>query len=289
MGLLNKIQEKKIIKEQETIETEIINQTPQTETIQEKPKEKIRQTKGKKDEPIGLLHKAPIIKKLYFDKKNSVLIEEKKGFGYNRLASRRILQDKSSKVYFYEITEPVLTEVEIDIKTELTHLFKMLADVNVANMTEEEKNKFLQETLDQIVIDNDIDFNRKIIIKTDEEKTKEKKPWFSKKTNEKKDKPKTFSKTKDKKTNKKTKQELTEEEKKIKEKIYYHLFRDFLGYNKIDILMKDEGIEDISCDGHQVPIFIYHKKYDAITTNIKFDDEKELNSFVVRLAQICGN
>ena len=288
MGLLNKIQEKKIIKEQETIETEIINQTPQTETIQEKPKEKIRQTKGKKDEPIGLLQKAPIIKKLYFDKKNSVLIEEKKGFGYNRLASRRILQDKSSKVYFYEITEPVLTEVEIDIKTELTHLFKMLADVNVANMTEEEKNKFLQETLDQIIIDNDIDFNRRTIIKIDEEKTKEKKPWFSKKTNEKKDKSKTFSKTKDKKTNKKTKQELTEEEKKIKEKIYYHLFRDFLGYNKIDILMKDEGIEDISCDGHQVPIFIYHKKYDAITTNIKFDDEKQLNSFVVRLAQICG-
>jgi flagellar protein FlaI len=164
----------------------------------------------------------------------------------------------------------------------------MLADVNVANMTEEEKNKFLQETLDQIVIDNDIDFNRRTIIKIDEDKTKEKKPLFFKKTNKKNGKSKTSSKTKDKKTVKKTRQEFTEEEKKIKEKIYYHLFRDFLGYNRIDILMKDEGIEDISCDGHQVPIFIYHKKYDAITTNIKFDDEKELNSFVVRLAQICG-
>jgi len=288
MGLLNKVQEKKIIQEQETVETEIINQKPQTKTIQEKPKEKIRQTKEKKDEPKGLLQKAPIIKKLYFDKKNCEVIEEKKGFGYNGLATRRILQDKSSKVYFYEITEPVLTEVEKDIKTELTHLFKMLADVNAANMTEEEKNKFLQETLDQIVIDNDIDFNRRTIIKIDEDKTKEKKPFFFKKTTEKKDKSKTFSKTKDKKTIKKTKHELTEEEKKIKEKIYYHLFRDFLGYNKIDIIMKDEGIEDISCDGHQIPIFIYHKKYDAITTNIKFDEEKELNSFVVRLAQICG-
>jgi flagellar protein FlaI len=52
--------------------------------------------------------------------------------------------------------------------------------------------------------------------------------------------------------------------------------------------MTDEGIEDISCDGHQVPIFIYHKKYNAIQTNVKFDKEKELNNFVIRLAQICG-
>ena len=52
--------------------------------------------------------------------------------------------------------------------------------------------------------------------------------------------------------------------------------------------MKDEGIEDISCDGHHVPIFIYHKKYDAIPTNVSFKNEQELNSFVVRLAQICG-
>ncbi len=285
MGLLTKLKEKEITQKQETLETEIINQKTQTNTILEKPKEKIRQTKEKKDEPKGLLQKAPLIKKQYFDKKNCEIIEEKKGFGYNGLATRRILQDKSSKVYFYEITEPVLTEVEKEIKTELTHLFKMLANINVANMTEEEKNKFLQETLDQIIIDNDIDFNRKTIIKKDEDKTKQKKSLFFKKTNKKKE---IKSKTKNKKTNKKTKQELTIEEQKIKEKIYYHLFRDFLGYNKIDILMRDEGIEDISCDGHQVPIFIYHKKYDAITTNIKFDDEKELNSFVVRLAQICG-
>jgi len=52
--------------------------------------------------------------------------------------------------------------------------------------------------------------------------------------------------------------------------------------------MKDDGIEDISCDGHHVPIFLYHKKYEAISTNIHFENEEHLNSFVVRLAQICG-
>jgi flagellar protein FlaI len=86
----------------------------------------------------------------------------------------------------------------------------------------------------------------------------------------------------------KIKRELTEEEKKTKDKIFYHIFREFLGYGKIDILMRDEGIEDISCDGHHVPLFIYHKKYDAIPTNINFKNAEELDSFVVRLSQICG-
>ena len=73
-----------------------------------------------------------------------------------------------------------------------------------------------------------------------------------------------------------------------KDRIFYYLMRDFVGYGKIDIIMKDEEIEDISCDGYSVPIFVYHRKYQSIETNVKFNDEEELNSFVVRLSQICG-
>jgi flagellar protein FlaI len=96
-----------------------------------------------------------------------------------------------------------------------------------------------------------------------------------------------FSK-KERELSKEEKERQLAQEKKSKNKIFYHIFQDFLGYGRINIVMEDEGIEDISCDGHHVPIFIYHKKYDAIPTNIKYRDEKELNSFVVRLAQICG-
>ena len=313
MGLLEKAQERKQILEQQT---EIVKtkEKKQAKTILEKPKEKTKKIITKKDETKGLLQKAkdkkqeleqketkkdkPLEK--YYNKDNCITIEEKKGFGYNGMASRRILQDKTTKEYFYEIEEPTLTEVEKEIKDELAHLFKMLADVNIGSMDEEEKKTFLKETLEQIIVDNSIKFTGRKIFKKDENKTKEKKQLFSKKPKEEKDKKETsqkknklnlFSKTKDKKTDGKTlknKLELTEEEKKIKEKIYYHLFRDFLGYNKIDVIMKDEGIEDISCDGHHVPIFIYHKKYDAITTNVKFDDEQDLTSFVIRLAQVCG-
>jgi flagellar protein FlaI len=73
-----------------------------------------------------------------------------------------------------------------------------------------------------------------------------------------------------------------------KDTIYYHIFRDFLGYGRIDIPMHDDGIEDISSDGPNTPIFIHHRKYEAIETNIYFESEPELNSFLVRLCQVSG-
>ena len=73
-----------------------------------------------------------------------------------------------------------------------------------------------------------------------------------------------------------------------KRKILYYIERDTIGYGKIDALMRDPNIEDISCDGFGIPIFIYHRKYGSLRTNIIFKDEDELSSFVVKLAQKCG-
>jgi len=73
-----------------------------------------------------------------------------------------------------------------------------------------------------------------------------------------------------------------------KDKIYYYVFQEFMGYGKIDILMKDKGIEDISCDGIGVPIFIFHKDFESIKSNIIFKDIDVLDSFVVKLSQMCG-
>jgi flagellar protein FlaI len=73
-----------------------------------------------------------------------------------------------------------------------------------------------------------------------------------------------------------------------KDKIFYYIFQDFIGYGKINILMHDEGIEDISCDGVDVPIFIFHKKFESIRTNVIFNNVAELDSFVVKLSQMCG-
>jgi len=73
-----------------------------------------------------------------------------------------------------------------------------------------------------------------------------------------------------------------------KDRILYYIFQEFVGYGKIDILMHDAGIEDISCDGINVPIFIFHKDFESIRSNIIYTDADELSSFVVKLSQLCG-
>jgi flagellar protein FlaI len=71
------------------------------------------------------------------------------------------------------------------------------------------------------------------------------------------------------------------------EKILYYAKRDFINYDKIDPLMHDNMLEDISANGYNTPIYLFHKQYQNIATNISFDEE-ELNAFVIRLAQRCG-
>jgi flagellar protein FlaI len=70
-------------------------------------------------------------------------------------------------------------------------------------------------------------------------------------------------------------------------KLRYYLERNFLGWSRIDALMKDPQIEDISCDGTGIPLFLYHRKYQNIKTNILFD-EQALISLAITLAQRSG-
>jgi len=73
-----------------------------------------------------------------------------------------------------------------------------------------------------------------------------------------------------------------------KDKISYFISRDFVGYGPIDALMNDLHMEDVSCDGVGIPLFVFHNKFESIKTNIVFEDENDLNSFVVNLGQRCG-
>jgi flagellar protein FlaI len=70
-------------------------------------------------------------------------------------------------------------------------------------------------------------------------------------------------------------------------KIMYYLRRNFIGYGRIHPLIMDPYLEDISCDGIDIPIFLYHVKYHNIMTNISFG-ESDLNSFVINLCQRSG-
>jgi flagellar protein FlaI len=67
-------------------------------------------------------------------------------------------------------------------------------------------------------------------------------------------------------------------------KILYYIERDQVYHGKIDPLMNDRNIEDISCDGDNVPVFIFHREYKDLMTNISFSKD-ELRSFVIQLSQ----
>ena len=66
------------------------------------------------------------------------------------------------------------------------------------------------------------------------------------------------------------------------------LLRDFLGFGKIDGIMRDENIEDVSCDGTNSPVFVWHRKYESIPSNVVFETHQELENFVFKLAYLCG-
>ena len=74
-----------------------------------------------------------------------------------------------------------------------------------------------------------------------------------------------------------------------KEKFIYYLMRDFLGYGKIDLLMRDPNIEDVSCNGVGTPIYVWHRKHESLPTNIVYDSPEELNFIVTRIVYKTGN
>ena len=71
-------------------------------------------------------------------------------------------------------------------------------------------------------------------------------------------------------------------------KLFYYMYRDFVGFNEIDPLINDYFIEDIECNGVNTPVYIVHRIYRNIKTNIVFNDIEVLASFVEKLAQRTG-
>jgi len=70
-------------------------------------------------------------------------------------------------------------------------------------------------------------------------------------------------------------------------KIMYFISRDFVGLNEIEPLLNDPYIEDIGCDGVNVPIYVVHQRYGSIRTSVIFKDDVYLKDFVTKLAERC--
>jgi len=72
------------------------------------------------------------------------------------------------------------------------------------------------------------------------------------------------------------------------EKIFYYVVRDLAGYGDLNTPLMDPNIEDISCNGLHKPIYIWHRKYESIPTNLSFTDELIYDNFILKLAHLSG-
>ena len=72
------------------------------------------------------------------------------------------------------------------------------------------------------------------------------------------------------------------------EKVKYYLRRDVLGFGPIDPLFHDPFIEDITCGGANKPIFVYHRRYEGLRTNVMFQDPEFLDGFVMKIVHRAG-
>ena len=71
-------------------------------------------------------------------------------------------------------------------------------------------------------------------------------------------------------------------------KIYYYLIRDFVGFNETEPLLRDFFVEDIECNGVDGAVYIVHRIFRNLKTNLIFRSMDKLESFVEKLAQRSG-
>ncbi len=74
----------------------------------------------------------------------------------------------------------------------------------------------------------------------------------------------------------------------VVKKISYVVMRDLLGFGKLDPLLKDPNIEDIHVVGIGRPVFVWHRLYENLPTNIFFFDPEELNRHLHKIMLTSG-
>ena len=72
------------------------------------------------------------------------------------------------------------------------------------------------------------------------------------------------------------------------DKIKYYATRDMIGLGALEPLILDPNIEDISVNGIDKPVYIWHRKYENLPTNLIFKEPKLLDNNVIRLVHLGG-
>ena len=73
--------------------------------------------------------------------------------------------------------------------------------------------------------------------------------------------------------------------KEYRDTLSQKLLRDIAGYGEIDPLIQDDDLEEIMIIGINKPVFVYHRKYGMMKTNIKFTNTAELMELIDSIAR----
>lgn len=71
------------------------------------------------------------------------------------------------------------------------------------------------------------------------------------------------------------------------ERVLYFLRRDLLEFERINPLMQDPRLEEISCNGPERPLYVYHREFADLKSNVQFPAD-QLQPFIKKLAQRSG-
>ncbi|MEM0482787.1 MAG: type II/IV secretion system ATPase subunit [Nitrososphaerota archaeon] len=72
------------------------------------------------------------------------------------------------------------------------------------------------------------------------------------------------------------------------QKFLYYIDRDLMGFGPLNVIMEDYKVEDISCDGLNIPIYVWHRDFESMPTNVSFNDREALDDFIIHLAHKAG-
>lgn len=61
--------------------------------------------------------------------------------------------------------------------------------------------------------------------------------------------------------------------------------RDIIGYGEIDPLIQDDELEEIMIIGTDKPLFVYHREYGMMKTNLKFKNKQEIRDLIDSIAR----
>lgn len=70
--------------------------------------------------------------------------------------------------------------------------------------------------------------------------------------------------------------------------VAYYIVRDLMGYGPIDPLVRDQQVEDITCNGVELPVYVFHREFEWLETNVVFPNAEALERVIRVLAVRSG-